>query len=197
MAKKIVNKEKGTQKKKKGFLESNWILRVTLAIIAIPIVIIAFMLLTSVESSGEPVVGNRFENQLNPAIKDSQVKQIKDSIVYEGMDGVEVNLKSATLRISVDVNNASDQAIIEEIANNVYGKVDSVLPIATYFTNQGKTKMYDLEINVFNFIPDENNPGEKIHAVLHKNASAEAAALDWKSTPKNEDVSNTLLNPGV
>lgn len=189
------NKENKKVKKKKSFLESNWILRITIIIVVIPVVIIAFMLLTSVESSGEPVTGSRFKSQLNPEIKSSQIKSIQSSLTYDNVDSVEVNLKSATLRILVDANDGIDQAGIEALANDVYAKVDAVLPISKYFTNQKKTKMYDLEINVYNLIPQEGTTTAQIYAILRKSAAAEEAGLDWVSTPTNEEVSDSLLNP--
>lgn len=189
--KEIVNKKQGKSKKR-----PNWVLRITLIVIAIPVIILAFVLLTSMEKQGEPVVGNRFDNQLNPAIKTSEVDNIKKSLVYDNVDSVEVNLISATLRITIDANDGLDAAAIEAIANDVYAKVNEVLSIETYFTNTEDTKMYDLEITVFNLIPDETNASiAPIKCVKHKNASEEEVGTDWPTTPRNEEVTNKVRTP--
>ncbi|NBK97393.1 MAG: hypothetical protein EOM05_10745 [Clostridia bacterium] len=171
----------------------NWILRVTVVIIAVPVIILAIILLTSMEKQGEPVVGSRFDKQLNPAIKTSEVDSLKKSLTYDNVDKVEVNLISATLRISIDTNDGLDAASIEAIANDVYAKVNELLPVETYFTNSAKVKMYDLEINVYNLIPDEKNAGvAQIWCVKHKNASEEEMGTDWPTTARNEEVTNQV-----
>ncbi|OCN04740.1 hypothetical protein A4S06_10625 [Erysipelotrichaceae bacterium MTC7] len=169
----------------------NWLLRFTIVVVAIPCLILAFVLLTSLGSSNKPVVGDRFEGQLNPKIESGKTKEIKALLAYPEAESVSVNLKSATLRITIncldDVNN--DQ--IAAIVNDAYAKVDSVLPIGTYFTNKDKTKMYDLEIQVYNYLPDESRP-TNIHYVLVKNASAEAQHVDNVSAAKDQEVADKL-----
>lgn len=196
-----IRKFKKTEKesineKKKVAKRPNWILRFTLLIIIIPVFVLAFILITSMEKAGQPVVGSRFDGQLNPAIKDSEVKKIEDSLKSDAFDKVEVQLKSATLRISIDTKNEIDQAGVEAIANDVYTKVTAVLPVDTYFTNQltkdSTIKMYDMEINVYNYIPDDTNRAGWIKCVLHKNATEEEAGMDWPSIPRDEEVTNQV-----
>lgn len=192
--------EKNTSKiaKKTGILESNWIVRITALVILVPIVIVAVLLLTSMDKSGEPVVGKRFNNQLVNEIEKSHINEIEEALTYDNVDSVQVNLKSATLRILIDTNDALDAASIEAIANDAYAKVTAILPIDTYFTNLTENeeivKMYDLEINVYNLIPEDASTTSQIYAVKYKNASAPESGFDWVSMPKNEEVTDSLLN---
>lgn len=183
------NKEKINVNKVKQ--EPNWLLRITLAVIIIPLLVIAVMLLTSIDKSGTPVVGNRFDNQLEPEIKDSQLDEIKETLTYSNVDNVEVNLKSATLRILIDANDGVDRAQIERLANDAYSKVTNILPISKYFTNKKENdktiKMYDLEIHVYNLIPEEGNQGQ-IYVKKYKNAPSETEGMDWLSECMNQEV---------
>lgn len=189
-------KETVGKKARKKDKRPNWVLRITIIVIAIPVIILAFVLLTSMEKQGEPVVGNRFDNQLDPEIKSDEIEAIERSLVYDNTDSIEVNLISATLRINVDTNDGLDATAIEAIANDVYAKVNDILPIETYFTNTEKVKMYDLEINVYNLIPNESNAGvAQILCVKHKNASEEEVGTDWPTTPRNAEITEEVRTP--
>ena len=88
-----------------------------------------------------------------------------------------------------------DAATIEAIANQVYDIVNSNLDIATYFTTQDTTKMYDLEIHVYNYIPDEENEEEvngQLYAVLYKNATTADKAIDWSTTIKDGETYESI-----
>lgn len=196
--KKQTEKETVSKKQGKKNKRPNWILRITILVIAIPVIILAFVLLTSMEKQGEPVVGNRFDNQLDPEIQTSEIEAIEQSLVYDNVDSIEVNLISATLRINIDANDGLDAGAIEAIANDVYAKVNEVLPIETYFTNAEKTKMYDLEINVYNLIPNDSNAGiAQIMCVKHKNAAEEEVGTDWPTTPRNAEVTDQVRTPAA
>lgn len=184
-----------TEKKAKKKHRPNWVLRISILVVAVPVLILAFVLLTSLEKKGEPVDGDRFKTHLDPEIKDSSLKSIKSALAYDNVDKVEVNLISATLRITIDVNDALDAASIENITNDAYEKVNGIIPIGTYFTNHDKVKMYDLEINVYNLIPNENTQVTQIWAVKHKNASEEEAGFDWITTPRNDKVVEDVTKP--
>ncbi|MDH6366421.1 MULTISPECIES: hypothetical protein [Breznakia] len=182
---------KKTNKNKKNKRRPNWLLRFTIVIVAVPCLILAFVLLTSMGSSSQPVVGDRFKGQLDPKIEESKLKDIEGLLGYAEAEDVEVNLKSATLRITINTKDETTNEQIAAIVNDAYAKVDSILPIATYFTNKENTKMYDLEIQVYNYLPDEARP-TNIHYVLVKNASAESQHTDIVSNAKNQEVADKL-----
>ena len=189
----IRNRKNLTDNKTKKKREPNWLLRFTIIVFIVPLIILVFVLLTSMESSNSPVVGDRFKNQLNPAISDSQIEEVKNSLTYNEVESVEVNLISATLRITINCKDDITSDQIMAIVEDAYNKVDSILPISTYFTNSNNTKMYDVEISAYNFIADGNNNGE-VYISKEKSGAAKEATTDVISSPKNEEVSDTLLN---
>lgn len=200
MKKNKTTKEKVTTKttKKTSFLDSNWIVRITALVIIIPIAIVAVLLLTSIENSGEPVVGDRFDTHLENKIENSQLKAVEDALVYNNVDKVQVSLKSATLRILIDTNDAIDANSLKAIADDAYNKVIAILPVETYFTNlagenDSVIKMYDLEINVYNVIPDDTTTQAQIYGVRYKNAANAESGFDWITTPKNQSVTDSLM----
>ncbi len=184
-----------TNKKKDSKKKVNGLLVFTITVIAIPLGILALIIFSSLTQKGEPVFGSRFDTQLDPAIEKSALKDIEESINFENIDSKSVNLNAATLRILVDANDAVDAATIEAIANQVYDIVNSNLDIATYFTTQDTTKMYDLEIHVYNYIPDEENEEEvngQLYAVLYKNATTADKAIDWSTTIKDGETYESI-----
>ena len=96
------------------------------------------------ESSGSPTVGSRFDNSLNPAITEEQLDKVKSAMKLDGVESVEVNLISATLRINIDTKDDASSAKVKSIMNEAYDKVNDILPIKKYFTNNDSDKMYDL-----------------------------------------------------
>lgn len=176
----------------------NWLLRFTLLVIIVPLAILAWILLTSLETKGEPVVGDRFKDQLDPAISEEQLTSLEKAFDSGEIESVEVNLKSATLRVNINTVDTLTIEQIDTIVNDAYTKVDAVMPIATYFTNkkdgESVTKMYDLEIHVYNYIPtDENREGYN-YMVLTKNASAEGNVKNTPSQPIDQEVVNDVTN---
>ena len=190
--KKIGKKNKDTKRR------ANWLFRFTLLVILIPLIILAWILLTSLETKGEPIVGERFNNQLNPAISKEQETSLKDIFVSSEFESVQINLKSATLRVNI---NTIDNLTIEQIGaiiDDAYTKVDAVLPIATYFTNKVEkesiTKMYDLEIHVYNYLPTDENRNGYAYMILTKNASAEGIVKNIPSQAIDGGVVEDLVN---
>ncbi len=200
-----MKKNKNTKEKvstnkttKTSFLESNWIVRITALVIIIPLVIVAFLLLTSIEGSGEPVVGNRFKNQLVNKIDDAKLEEVESALVYNNVESVSVSLKSATLRILIDTNNDISKDALKQLTLDAYKKVTAILPVKTYFTNltgeDGETiKMYDLEINVYNLIPEEGETTKQLYAVRYKNASSDKSHFEWITSMKNKEVVESLM----
>ena len=72
-------KPKKTQKKNTESKQGHKLVWFTLIIIAIPVVIVAYVLLTSMGGQGEPVVGNRFNGEdLNPSITEEAMNSIQE-----------------------------------------------------------------------------------------------------------------------
>ena len=152
-------------------------------VILIPVLLLGWIYLSAKESSGSPTVGSRFDNSLNPAITEEQMDKVKSAMKLDGVESVEVNLISATLRINIDTKDDASSAKVKSIMNEAYDKVNDILPIKKYFTNNDSDKMYDLEVHVYNFIPD----------VKTKTAAAKKPNVSTPSSPKNKSVAEKLL----
>lgn len=182
--------------KLKNLSKSNKILySAAIIVIVVPLLLLGYIYLSAKENTGKPTEGSRFGESLNPAIESKKVDEVKASMAFEGVDGVEVNLISATLRVSIDVNDAGAADTIEAIMNQAYENVNAILPIETYFTNnKSSVKMYDLEVHVYNYIPDETKPADgQIYMIKTKTAAATEANVSVPTTAKNPDVANQLL----
>ncbi|MEG0275254.1 MAG: hypothetical protein RR690_08995, partial [Longicatena sp.] len=173
----------------------NYILWTGLIVLLIPVLILVYILFGSMEKTGVPINGSRFDNALDPAISSKQLKSVKGALAIEGVESVNVSLKTGTLRITI--NTVDDMALeqVQNVANQAYESVNSVLPIGTYFTDTKKIQMYDLEISVYNVIPDETTQVAQSYVIKSKSASKEEPALQIVSQPKDENVANSLLNP--
>lgn len=185
-------KQQSTKKIKK---QHNYILWAGLIVLLIPVLILIYILFGSMEKTGVPINGNRFDDALDPAISDKQVKTLTSKLAFDNVESVSVNLKTATLRVNINTNDDLNQEQITAIANQAYDTINSVLPIKTYFTDTKKVQMYDLEINVYNVIPDEKTQTAQIYVIKSKSASKDEPALQVASQPKNQDVANSLMNP--
>lgn len=167
----------------------------TLIIIAIPCAIVGYILLTSMEEQNKPVVGNRFSSSdISPSITKDAMNQIKDQISQiEGVESVSVNLPSATLRIHLNMQDEGlNKDQITQAVQQAYDIVNSVLPIETYFTSTEAAKMYDLEIDGYNYIIDDAHPAEgQIYVMVTKNGAGDVT-WDVISEAKDNDLVNAL-----
>ena len=182
-------------KKKKTNKRSNILYWIAGIVILIPCILLAYIYFGAKENSGKPTVGNRFDNSLNPAITEEQLTKLKSTLKFDGVDNIEVNLISATLRINIDTKDDADSGTVKSLMNEAYDDVDEVLPIKTYFTNNDKSeKMYDLEVHVYNYIPDESHSSDdQIYMIKTKTSAAKKANVSTPSSPKNKKVAEKLL----
>lgn len=167
----------------------------TVIVIAIPVIFVAYVLLTSAVGQDKPVIGNRFgSNDLNPKITQDNLDQIQSALTsIDGVQNAEVTLKSATLRISVDCADDAGQDTVQSIADQSYDAVAGVLPIETYFMNpQDKDgKNYDLEVGAYNFIPKDGNTDGFVYIKEIKTGNGEKTT-DVETSAKNQNVVNAI-----
>lgn len=178
----------------------NYLLWVTIIIIAIPCLILLYILIGSRENSSTPVEGSRFKDALDPKITEEDLKALETSLTLEGAEAIEINLKSATLRININTQDDLSQKKIQQLIKDAYVKVDEKLPIDKYFTNKKNgekvVKMYDLEINAYNYIPEnEDDKKGQIHISRVKNSAAEKPVDDVLSKAKDKQSAEEILNP--
>ncbi|WP_282108866.1 hypothetical protein [Faecalibaculum rodentium] len=168
---------------------------ITLVIIAIPCVIVGYVLLTSMEEQNEPVVGVRFDsNDLNPKIEQSQLDQIRQELSgIGGVESVTDNLKSATLRIHLNMADDADRGTVEAAMTQARDIVNSILPFDTYFTNTENGKNYDIEIDSYNWIVDDSHPQDgQIYFKLTKTGAGNEV-VDVISEPKDPDLVSEIV----
>lgn len=183
-----VNKKEKQVKGKKKLSKGALVLIISLIIILIPCLIFGGILISAALESGKPVDGNRFKGDLNPAITSSNTSSIKNSI--ESLSGVEkcdIELTSAQYRVNVDTVDTLTDKQIEDLCVDIYNIVNKELPMATYFTASSSEKMYDLAVNVYNKIDDDN-----IYYILTKNSKMDTYSVQCVSSAVDEELASDL-----
>ncbi|MBQ6492628.1 MAG: hypothetical protein IJI92_02005 [Erysipelotrichaceae bacterium] len=183
------------KKEKKRLSRSALVLIAGILIIAIPVIIFLSILGISALHSGTPREGSRFDNDLDPKITDAQVKELKADLETLGsLDSVEVVLSQGQLRIFIDTNDSLTEQQIDTMLTNAYNKVNSKLPISTYFTATDTKKMYDLQINIYT-TPEASEiaaTNSRQYKLLHKNSAEDQYGIDDMAHPKNEQLAAEL-----
>lgn len=184
----------GTAKKhKKKELDRSTVILITgLVLIAIPCLILGWILISASLDTGTPILGDRFQGDLDPAITSEQISQIETQVASEGsVDSVTVELATATLRIYVDAADSLSEEEATALSQTVYQDVTSVLPESTYFTSTSSKKMYDLEIHVYNDLSLAGTDGY-MYVIRTKNAAMEQAEVQTVSKPLDADLAQQL-----
>ena len=184
----------GTAKKhKKKELDRSTVILITgLVLIAIPCLILGWILISASLDTGTPILGDRFQGDLDPAITSEQISQIETQVASEGsVDSVTVELATATLRIYVDAADSLSEEEATALSQTVYQDVISVLPESTYFTSTSSKKMYDLEVHVYNDLSLAGTDGY-MYVIRTKNAAMEQAEVQTVSKPLDADLAQQL-----
>ena len=171
----------------------------TLVIILVPVLVIGYVLLTSAKESDQPVEGNRFgPNDLNPKIQETQLNSIQNELMQiGGMETATIDLKSATLRVHLNMVDSADQNTLEAAAHQAYNIINEYLPIETYFTNSAEGKNYDLEIDSYNYIVDDNHPVDNWRFVKVSKSGAGDQVTDIITQPRNADLAEAVKNQDI
>lgn len=183
-----VNKKEKQVKGKKKLSKGALVLIISLIIILIPCLIFGGILISAALESGKPVDGNRFKGDLNPAITSSNTSSIKNSIeALSGVEKCDIELTSAQYRVNVDTVDTLTDKQIENLCVDIYNIVNKELPMATYFTASSSEKMYDLAVNVYNKIDDDN-----IYYILTKNSKMDTYSVQCVSSAVDEELASDL-----
>ena len=183
-----VNKKEKQVKGKKKLSKGALVLIISLIIILIPCLIFGGILISAALESGKPVDGNRFKGDLNPAITSSNTSSIKNSIeALSGVEKCDIELTSAQYRVNVDTVDTLTDKQIEDLCVDIYNIVNKELPMATYFTASSSEKMYDLAVNVYNKIDDDN-----IYYILTKNSKMDTYSVQCVSSDVDEELASDL-----
>ena len=183
-----VNKKEKQVKGKKKLSKGALVLIISLIIILIPCLIFGGILISAALESGKPVDGNRFKGDLNPAITSSNTSNIeKDVEALSGVEKCDIELTSAQYRVNVDTVDTLTDKQIEDLCVDIYNIVNKELPMTTYFTASSSEKMYDLAVNVYNKIDDDN-----IYYILTKNSKMDTYSVQCVSSTVDEELASDL-----
>lgn len=181
-------------KKKKKLSRSAMVLMISSIIILIPCLVFGGILLISAMQNDKPVLGSRYDNDLNPAITETNTANIKSSIEsLSNVESVEIVMTTAQYRINVDTNDTVSHDQVKEIAEQVYDVVTKELPVSTYFTKSSDgMKMYDLSVTVYNYIPDGSADPSWYSYVITKNSSMADKQGQYVSEAQDENLAAEL-----
>jgi hypothetical protein len=189
--------QRKTPVKKRKISKIHWptvVLILSLVLIAIPTVAIGKVLYDAFAATGTPLFGNRYDLDLNPKITSEQLSELESKISDEVLvDDVKITLISASLRVNVDVN---DEITLEELttlATALYSHVAAVLPVDTYFKMNETSKMYDLELHIFNNLELKDDESYK-YLLFLLNSVMEEPLIQLVSDPKNPEFVEELYN---
>lgn len=182
---------KKQKQNKRKMSKSATMLVIGLLVIFIPCAIYAGILISAALQTGSPILGERFDGDLDPAITKNDISSIETKLSsIDGVEEVEVVLLSGQMRVNVNVDDALTNEQIEVIINEAYEGVTSVLSIDKYFTSNGGKRMYDLAINVYNSVDPEDD--SMVYYILTKNAMMEEKTIQLVSEPLNPDLAADL-----
>ena len=183
------------KKKKKKLSRSALVLIIGMLIIAIPVIIFLSILGIAALQTGTPREGSRFDNDLDPEITSQQVESLKSDLKsLVAVEDLEVILSQGQLKIFIDTTDTLSEEDVDKILTNAYNKVNSALPISTYFTADGAKKMYDLQINVYTTAEASpiGSDSSRQYKLLHKNSTESTFAIDDLAHPKDPNLAAEL-----
>ncbi|MCF0115262.1 MAG: hypothetical protein HUJ56_07905 [Erysipelotrichaceae bacterium] len=178
-------------KKKRKVSTAAIVLIVGLLIILIPCGVFAWILLSASMKTGTPILGDRYNGNLDPAITSEQIKQIENSVgSLGGVDKCKVELTTGTMRVYVDANDGASEEELSSLADQAYDVVNSNASISTYFTRTEARKMYDLEIHAYNLSNYDSDGFNYIIKV--KNSAMEGPNTQVVSRALDEELAQQL-----
>ena len=173
------------------FTFSNIVFALGIAFVLIPSLVIGIILLQSSLQTGTVITGNRFNNDLKPVITEEVIGLTEDAILTLGNVTVaEINLKAATLRLTVVIPTGLEEESKLELVQNTLEKVNSVIPFAQYFTATDTMKMYDLEVNFVDVVGETKTT----YIQVVKNANMDTWSAQDLLTPVNPALAQELLD---
>ena len=187
-------KVKGEKKPSKGrWTISNTIIAVGSVLIAIPFIILGWILLNAYTATGTPILGDRFQNDLDPPITSEQIAQIERAVLdIEGVEDVDVFLKVATLRVYAHISQDLEAEEYIELAMLIYEEVIRILPVDIYFTIlDNLARQYDLEIHVFT-ANMEFTADDFIYFILNQSALMLEPNIQLMSEPRDPELAEEL-----
>lgn len=173
-------------------LESKITTLIALTLLLTPVLGFGYIIYRDSSQTGEPVIGSRYDNHLEPKITEDQLSALKASLNNEAILNTKVSLKSSTLRIYLEVDQETSKESIKELGSTIYDLVAEKLSIETYFTNDGGRKMYDLEIHIYNNVADKTSE-DFVYFEIIKSSSNEERLEEFITDAKDEEFKAEVL----
>jgi len=162
-----------------------------IAFVLIPSLVIGVILLQSSLQTGSVITGNRFNNDLQPEITNDLVGLTEEAInSLSDVTVNEINLKAATLRITVTIPSGMDEKIKLNLVQTIMEKVNGVVPFDDYFTATDTKKMYDLEVNIIDQVGDTHTTFIQVV----KNANMDTFSVQDLLVPVNPTLAQELID---
>ena len=180
------------KKKKKNNTRTKVVFWIALILFLLPFAVMGYILLSAARDTHTPVIGNRYENDLNPAITETQMNQIESDVKgLSGVESVSVRLTTATLRVYADISDSADASTAESTAESIYSKVTGVLDPSSYFFQHDNEKMYDLEIHVYNSLGKADSDSF-VYVIENKTSNMDSPHTQLVSEPVNAELAQQL-----
>ena len=170
---------------------------ICLLLVLAPFCVLGWLLLSSYMDSSTPVLGNRYEGDLDPAITAEQMTEVETKAsAVEGVQGVKVEMTTATLRVYADITDEADKDAAYAAADAVYTAVSEVLDPEVYFTQANGKKMYDMEVHVYNLAEDRDSDAF-VYVIGTKTSSMSAMKKQLVSEPIDAKLAQDLRDAVV
>ena len=185
----MAKKSKRSKRKSKRTAIIFW---VCLILILTPFMVLGWILLSAWLDTGSPILGERYEGDLDPAITKNDLDSIRTSVrTIPEVENVELELATATLRVYADVDDNANAENEKATAQSIYQAVTRVLDAGTYFTQTETKKMYDLEIHVYNLAKNRDSD-EFAYVIETKTSSMTEPILNVVSEPIDAALAQQL-----
>ena len=180
--------------KKRKIDRASLIIIIGVIVFAIPCIIVGYELIHAQLGTHSPVIGSRFDNDLDPQITNDQINSIESAVSsLSGVEEATVELRTATLRVYLDVDDSTSAEGATSLAEQAYSSVGSVLDMNTYFSQNNGMKMYDLEIHVYNDL-DLADSDNYVYVILNKSSSMEEPRVQTVSEPLDAELAHSLAD---
>lgn len=177
---------------KKQMRRVRFVFWLCLLLLLIPALAFGWIILSAALDTGSPILGDRYKDDLDPAITKAELDNIKNEVgSLSGVDKSEVHMATATLRVYADISDNASVDSAKSTADRVYKTVTSVLDPNVYFSQSDGKKMYDLEVHVYNKVSDADDESV-VYVIQTKTSSMESPVTQIVSEPIDAELAQQL-----
>lgn len=167
---------------------------IALVLFAAPFLILGWFLLSAALDKGSPILGERYKDDLNPAITKADLTNIEEQAAkVDGVVSAETKLATGTLRLYANISEQSGEEQADAVADQLYSVVTGILDPSVYFSQHDNEKMYDLEIHVYNQKDPSKQEGDAfVYVIDTKTSSMDEPVKQTVSKPVNAELAEQL-----